>query len=210
MLAALKAAWAEACDERPEAHVGLAGAQTVWHDVDDDSLDRHVAGFGNHRRVHCRRNPDGYARDIDDEQAARLACTGCPIVLACREQALRQEQGAGESHGIRGGLTARARQLLIATRTPESARTILPATVTTNEALALLAARGYVIKRNTLQQKAAQGNAPKPLKKIGNNLHWDAQALMQWDFTVNLEYDCIDRTPADAKLAEAEPEMVAA
>lgn len=182
----------------------LAASRAAWDTAADATLDAHVASFRGHRRVHCARNPDGYATaDITDDRRAAMACTGCPIVLACREQALRQEQGAGESHGIRGGLTARARQLLIATRTPESARTILPATVTTNEALALLAARGYVIKRNTLQQKAAQGNAPKPLKKIGNNLHWDAQAIMQWDFTVNLEYDCIDRAPA-------EPEMVAA
>lgn len=161
----------------------LTVPEVVWAAASDARLDAHIAGFRGHRRVHCSRNPDAYVRECDDEQAAKLACAGCPIVLACREQALRQELGAGESYGVRGGMTARARARQIARRPSSGGRVIYPATLNTEEVLAYLATRGYVIERHTWSSKCSRGTAPKPLMTPGRPRHWDMREVLAWDHT---------------------------
>lgn len=166
----------------------LTAPAVIWATVSDQRLDDHIASFLGHRQVHCAHDPDRYnpgidEADIEDEAVAVQACTGCPIRLACREQALRQEQGVGQSHGIRGGMTARARTRLIERRPGSAARTVLPTTWNVKEVLAFLASCGYRISRSTLLAKCVSGTAPAPL--VGGHYgrrqaHWDIREVRTW------------------------------
>jgi len=164
----------------------LAAPEVIWAAASDRRIDEHIRSFRGHRRVHCVRNPASYDRDIDDAAMAARACAGCPIVRACREQALRLEQGAGQCFGIRGGMTAQARQRLIARRPASAARTVLPATWDANQVLAYLATCGYKIKRSTLVGKWRRGNAPAPVVKGHHGqrkAEWDTRDIRAWSNT---------------------------
>lgn len=161
----------------------LTAPQVIWATVSDKRLDEHIRSFHGHPRMHCKRNPAGYARDIDDEAVAARACAGCPIVRPCREQALRQEHGAGESFGIRGGMTSAARRRLIARRPGSAARTVLPATWDVFEVLDYMASQGHPIKRNTLVSKCRRGSAPAPVRKGASGKRkslWDPRTIYAW------------------------------
>ena len=165
----------------------LTAPEVIWATVSDKRLDAHIRSFHGHHRMHCQRNPAAYARDISDEQAAARACGGCPIVRPCREQALRQEHGAGESFGIRGGMTAAARSRLIARRPGSAARMMLPATWDVFEVLDYLASQGYPIKRNTLVSKSRRGSAPAPVRKGASGKRkslWDPRTICAWAQTL--------------------------
>jgi WhiB family redox-sensing transcriptional regulator len=48
---------------------------------------------------------------------AREACAGCPVIMECRERALRVEARPGvRSHGVSGGLAPHERRALIRAR----------------------------------------------------------------------------------------------
>jgi hypothetical protein len=132
--------------------------------------------------VRCAEDPDAYAdADDADPDTAAQACHGCPILLACREQALRQEQGAGESFGIRGGLNAAARRALIAARPDAAGRRFLPPTLSRPEVMAHLRARGCTIAPNTFSAKASRGLAPRALVSNPHGSHWDTREILDWD-----------------------------
>jgi len=48
------------------------------------------------------------------ENAAKAICSACPVLTACREQALR----LAEPYGIWGGLSEDDREIILETRTP--------------------------------------------------------------------------------------------
>lgn len=161
----------------------------IYATLPDEQLDRVVLLHRGHRRVHCARNPGAYERDDVPPPVARLACLGCPIMLACREQALRQETAVGESHGVRGGMNAEQRQDLIGRRAPREGRQFLPSTWNQDEVLHYLATeRGYEIKRNTWQVKCKNLVAPRPVArgKWGSG-HWDVREVIGWDHTATAE-----------------------
>lgn len=53
----------------------------------------------------------GAGRAATDE--ALQVCRSCQVTMPCLEQALAEEQGAEHFYGIRGGLTARERKVLL-------------------------------------------------------------------------------------------------
>jgi hypothetical protein len=49
-------------------------------------------------------------------KAARRACEGCQVRRQCLELALRQEQTVGDVWGVRGGLSAGERRIIVRSR----------------------------------------------------------------------------------------------
>lgn len=155
----------------------------IWAAAPDDAIDAHVRAFRDNPAVWCTADPDLYtddAADSADDETAAAACAGCPIVRACREQALRQEQGAGDSFGIRGGLSAAGRRALIAARPAGAGRTFLPTTWSRPEVIAQLRARGCKIAPNTFSAKATRGIAPRSLVSSSRGSHWDVREIREW------------------------------
>ncbi|MEV7617661.1 WhiB family transcriptional regulator [Streptomyces sp. NPDC089799] len=92
---------------------------------------QHAAQLGVRPEVHPDVHPDGACRTgYEDafarvpyepaaaararEQAAKAVCGGCPVRIACRRSALADRV----RHGVRGGLTADERHVLLLDRSP--------------------------------------------------------------------------------------------
>ena len=64
-----------------------------------------------------QRVPKGNAKDpydTNDKRAAKKLCAGCPVIQACLDDALREEEGLGprSRYLVRGGYTPRGRARL--------------------------------------------------------------------------------------------------
>jgi WhiB family transcriptional regulator, redox-sensing transcriptional regulator len=74
-----------------------------------------------HSEAVCRRDEAGLffapskeptAARLTRERAAKRVCAGCPVLVECREHALRHP----EPYGVWGGLTAAERRVVLARR----------------------------------------------------------------------------------------------